>query len=155
MGPRHFSRGINVRMVCPCRLHHASMGPRHFSRGIMDRKITITAPNGCFNGATAFQPWNSPSFTAALLACRCFNGATAFQPWNSACLCAQCRRSEGFNGATAFQPWNCKADSLVTMYPCASMGPRHFSRGIIACSAISSSTAPLQWGHGISAVEFR
>ena len=38
----------------------------------------------------------------------------------------------------------------------ASMGPRHFSRGISArCSCkLCNRHCELQWGHGISAVEF-
>ncbi|MDI3463213.1 MAG: hypothetical protein OJF50_002034 [Nitrospira sp.] len=36
----------------------ASMGPRHFSRGIRTSTGKRAITSTCFNGATAFQPWN-------------------------------------------------------------------------------------------------
>ncbi len=82
----------------------------------------------------------------------CFNGATAFEPWNqTAFQSSRPRSTSGFNGATAFEPWNLK---LANLKPSqlwgASMGPRHLSRGIVTeVRTARASVALLQWGHGI------
>ena len=84
-----------------------------------------------------------------------FNGATAFQPWNFPRLRSGSTAREGFNGATAFQPWNSRTVATRTSAVTASMGPRHFSRGIdFILAPTPMSNHELQWGHGISAVEF-
>ena len=61
-----------------------------------------------------------------------FNGATAFRRWKLGVFVAANATSRGFNGATAFRRW------------------KH-GRG---CSPASSS-AMLQWGHRLSAMETR
>ena len=132
MGPRHFSRGKAFADEMEGRHFAASMGPRHFSRGKTAEAVAETAEYCRFNGATAFQPWKDvPSDTTA--------------PTNNS----------GFNGATAFQPWKALVVKQGAIFDhCASMGPRHFSRGKEGDGAhLHDSTNVLQWGHGISAVE--
>ncbi len=60
MGPRHLSRGIFPSFSRILNLREASMGPRHLSRGISPRGHRIRHARPCFNGATAFEPWNQP-----------------------------------------------------------------------------------------------
>ena len=160
--------------------YKASMGPRHFCRGNAAAQREGVPPGHRFNGATAFLPWK---FAAAVGTKRRgtigFNGATAFLPWKSTLSRTLAPTLARFNGATAFLPWKSESRSvgLAAAHP-ASMGPRHFCRGNGAAPARSGShdgrfngaTAflpwkcstfqprrapvwPLQWGHGISAVE--
>ncbi len=58
MGPRHLSRGIPTSGYALYVGDLASMGPRHLSRGINRFPSNSTGFGTCFNGATAFEPWN-------------------------------------------------------------------------------------------------
>ena len=58
-----------------------------------------------------------------------------------------------FNGAAAFQPRNLAEKITASGVVLASMGPRHFSRGIEDYGDIFTLLYKLQWGRGISAAE--
>ena len=206
MGPRPFSRG-NMQQLGYRQLDAgASMGPRPFSRG--NASISRRWPRCVrrFNGATAFQPWKclwlrKAKFSVATLqwghglsaveispcppclrgvihasmgprpfsrgnlatirrrgcSSSCFNGATAFQPWK--CLRGgtfAVDRVGSFNGATAFQPWKSPRRPAS---PFAG-SPLQWGHGLSAVEIGFSSDRPngrreLQWGHGLSAVEIR
>ena len=83
MGPRHFSRGKNSRLVYVL-LHHnrASMGPRHFSRGKRPSMERFVAASGLASmGPRHFSRGKVALAVPAPCSTRSFNGATAFQPW--------------------------------------------------------------------------
>ena len=131
------------------------MGPRHFSRGI---DPLLGRPAGQLPG---------------------FNGAAAFQPRN---FLGPAARPDRFGlqwgrGISAAE-LPCSIGGMLPRYD-ASMGPRHFSRGIsywrwtdrrmlqcfngaaafqprnLVYSVDSRQIKALQWGRGISAAEFR
>ena len=108
-----------------------------------------------FNGATAFLPWNSCRRERPEPPPCCFNGATAFLPWNSSRISGGVWTWHCFNGATAFLPWNCGPLAILGGWFVAlqwghGISAVEFSPGsrIVPCHTL------LQWGHGISAVEF-
>ncbi len=55
---------IGARCEPPGDGEGASMGPRPFSRGNQPWRRSRRRPWGCFNGATAFQPWKSATQAA-------------------------------------------------------------------------------------------
>ena len=159
-------------------------------------------PSSCFNGATAFQPWNYGqenhyhcpkrllqwghgisavefaqlhSGIAGLQMLQWGHGISAVEFCMPLCSVPSIGRLQWghgisavelqsgfarhdvslcFNGATAFQPWNYRMLRDILLHSAASMGPRHFSRGIQMRHCRQSQILALQWGHGISAVEF-
>ena len=55
--PRLFSRGYEVQRYTAGLTSLASIEPRLFSRGYTVDNTSHTLQHGCFNRATAFQPW--------------------------------------------------------------------------------------------------
>ena len=154
MGPRHFSRGIYHQL-----LHGTSKPTLQWGRGISAAEL-CSSTYGCWlpeklqwgRGISAAE-LRGPSLRC-WPSCR-FNGAAAFQPRNL----RECWEGQSwqpsFNGAAAFQPRNFGRQAWVRRLPNASMGPRHFSRGIVCVHPISVRwVLKLQWGRGISAAEF-
>ena len=134
------------------------MGELQWGRGISAAESWhwLSRPSSwsiCFNGAAAFQPRNPPRSNTTTTACRCFNGAAAFQPRNPLAEGPEQIPPLCFNGAAAFQPRNPKRTVPHELVKSASMGPRHFSRGISCCMLSVGSLVSLQWGRGISAAE--
>ena len=154
MGPRHFSRGIQRRGGPGGARPAASMGPRHFSRGIpgMSKRAARRRRLQWGRGISAAELPGTP--TSVILGC-CFNGAAAFQPRNYAgaphvrVLKEMLQWGRGISAAelhtrVVWAHWNhtlqwgrgISAAELpipaVGLPPQtgASMGPRHFSRGI-------------------------
>ena len=107
------------------------MGPRLISRGEQTSPRRSIRKPGCFNGATADQPWRAGGTPAlADVLSRGFNGATADQPWRDHRNCCGFQASACFNGATADQPWRGRLWHVGRMADSpASMGPRLISRG--------------------------
>ena len=68
---------------------------------------TAASNPACFNGATAFLPWNSVR-ALHTLRCRCGlqwgHGISAVEFWSASGSNGWMSRC--FNGATAFLPWN-------------------------------------------------
>ena len=130
------------------------MGPRHFSRGIRHRQASASSRRSSFNGAAAFQPRNSAERRSGMILAGRFNGAAAFQPRNSSCVVVDDVLSSCFNGAAAFQPRNFSPAIDADSGEKASMGPRHFSRGILILAALDiqqllASMGPRHFSRGI------
>ena len=106
------------------------MGPRHFSRGIISIDMPVCPEPNRFNGAAAFQPRNSLTGRDST------TGSFALQ-WGRGISAAE------FVGRLR----------VSVMRAPASMGPRHFSRGITLAPNMSEGIVMLQWGRGISAAE--
>ena len=154
--PRLFSRGNCGRWG----RGRAACGRLQFGHGssaVETRRVSH--PNhghaGCFNSATALQPWKLPR--SALSATRRqelqfghgssavetvrtpapaptaaagFNSATALQPWKPLGARPKQRGLRCFNSATALQPWKRVGDAAPGCpEPRASIRPRLFSRG--------------------------
>ena len=135
----------------------ASMGPRLFSRGMkglipdLPRDVPLQWGRGC---SAAEWRWSAaPRFTPGY----------SLQ-WGRGCSAAECRQSAAteadqrprFNGAAAVQPRNGGGEGLGDMPEAwASMGPRLFSRGMLAADSVASIPRDwLQWGRGCSAAEW-
>ena len=155
MGPRHFSRGITRAVTIPTAETPASMGPRHFSRGICHRyspsrqdrwlqwgrgisaaELYVQVDPADLPQAASMGPRHfsrgivcvHPISVRWVLKLQWGRGISAaeFSPLAAGKRCLSC-----FNGAAAFQPRNCSASgSGLREDRKASMGPRHFSRGI-------------------------
>ena len=128
----------------------ASMGPRHFCRGITENGVFPMSALLRFNGATAFLPWNQRTKPNSQRIGTCFNGATAFLPWNpfaaarGSCPAFWLQWGHGISAVESNKKlldYNAKV--------AASMGPRHFCRGISthgtarSCSYCGSLCEPL------------
>ena len=130
MGPRHFCRGNRFRDSSFDGQVQASMGPRHFCRGNLS--IASTAVSLWLlqwgHGISAVEIQRS-RWHAEI--CRCASmGPRHFCRGNRHLVVQKNVVRNRFNGATAFLPWK-------------------FSKSIPGTGAV----IPLQWGHGISAVE--
>ena len=135
MGPRHFCRGIAPAHVSAYGETTASMGPRHFCRGIGGTPCELRLKlMPSFNGATAFLPWNWERNTRQIVAgygLQWGHGISAVefgQGW-------QCdegdKELQWGHGISAVElRFDQAKPSSVGL---ASMGPRHFCRGIPTC----------------------
>ena len=106
------------------------MGPRRFSRGRPQGCCPWCAHHRASMGPRRFSRGREAQQRASNQTVR-RNGATAFQPWKGGMARAARPTSISFNGATAFQPWKGRPTSARAKLP----------------------FGPLQWGHGVSAVE--
>ena len=155
MGPRHLSRGIEIGARIKTYLDRASMGPRHLSRGIGLCPPLRLRLFRCFNGATAFEPWNRQSAMPRFAASSCgFNGATAFEPWNPAAAGAMSNSAAASMGPRHLSRGIAVAVSMGARILSASMGPRHLSRGIgreaeHLCHEVTASMGPRHLSRGI------
>src|SRR4051812_21136890 len=112
MGPRRSSRGeqdVEVDDVNPT--IWASMGPRRSSRGEHTPGNTRLPHGSCFNGATAFEPWRTCTFT-----CK---------------DCFEFLELQWGHGVRAVENKG-NLDTFLERFD-ASMGPRRSSRGELRC----------------------
>ena len=128
---------------------------RGISAAELQRNNLLFRRGDCFNGAAAFQPRNWVGASPTGAPSPGFNGAAAFQPRNYDSAASLLDGGGRFNGAAAFQPRNYSTGLSDKEPGSASMGPRHFSRGILSRLAETSPATWLQWGRGISAAELR
>ena len=130
MGPRHFSRGIDITTTALYVLPGASMGPRHFSRGIWQWWWS-TRPTRSLQwgrGISAAEFLEGVTFPTVVVALQWGRGISAAELPGRV---PTPRTRWGFNGAAAFQPRNLPCHVHAAGRSRASMGPRHFSRGIV------------------------
>ena len=106
MGPRLLSRGNDVGLGGDPQRLAASMGPRLLSRGNPSLTRPVPSVFSCFNGATAFEPWEL----------YCYHGS----PWIASAASMGPRLLSRGNRIVGLQHG-------VTEV--ASMGPRLLSRG--------------------------
>ncbi len=106
MGPRHGRRGKRER---PPSINDtarwASMGPRHGRRGKRSSSDSLRVGRSCFNGSTAWSPWETEGGRHGEDRQYGFNGSTAWSPWETGHSCQQMASVVGFNGSTAWSPW--------------------------------------------------
>ena len=155
------------------------MGPRHFCRGISAWPSNRRAPYSSFNGATAFLPWNQflhGDHLAGDHELQWGHGISAVESISNHRILMSLGPLQWGHGISAVESRHLEIADI--QHPRASMGPRHFCRGILQhregarrralasmgprhfCRGIPRSSGSrgsgqhgLQWGHGISAVE--
>ena len=155
MGPRLFSRGMDVDLQNPESDYDASMGPRLFSRGMGSTGGLRVDVRARFNGAAAVQPRNDgasapggKSVEQASMGPRLFSrgmGGVRAGPFSA---------PKRFNGAAAVQPRNAGSWTQSRQ----TSRPLQWGRGCSAAECDGQSEVlrdqyRLQWGRGCSAAE--
>src|SRR6266545_2091560 len=180
MGPRPFDRGRQGFLEQARTDRDASMGPRPFDRGRPRRCPSRRRGVPCFNGSTAFRPWETTGahrcggcahirlqwvhglstvgdrligLVVLAVIDQASMGPRPFDRGRRDWSVFSLRPARSFNGSTAFRPWETFRACGWRLAGAASMGPRPFDRGRRTWPA-SRRWAPiwLQWVHGLSTV---
>ena len=132
----------------------ASMGPRHFSRGT-DPRMSDGAGAGLLQwgrGISAAESTRGWGWSMVMIMLQWGRGISAAE---SATPLPGDDDLQGFNGAAVFQPRNLWCPCCGQRLSQASMGPRHFSRGIdervgVVDGYDNASMGPRYFSRGIS-----